>query len=242
MSKDIKIFEFDITDSTNSRARAYIREGEMLPALFTAKEQSAGRGRQGKSFFSPKDTGLYMSLALPYSEELKSNTVITAAAAVALLRVLSEYTEKKLSVKWVNDILADSKKVAGILTESVADPKTSEIKAIIIGIGVNITTKSFPDELSGTVTSLGENPLDLKALAFEISNELISILKENINYVISEYRLHSAVLGKNIFYIKNGTRFDAEVTEILNDGSLKVLRSDQTEDILSSGEITLRIK
>ncbi len=240
MIDSLSVFRYKTTESTNTLARDYIKNGGRLPALFTAKEQTAGRGRRGKSFYSPKDSGLYMSLAIPYSRE--NNVSLTCAVSVALLRVLSDKTDKALQIKWVNDLLADGKKVAGILTEAVTDPKSGKITAVIIGVGVNITTASFPDELCDIAGSLGKKSIDNEALSLDIASGILKILSEQNITIMEEYRRHSAVLGRDIYYIKNGLRYDARVLEILSDGALRVLKTDNEEDILSSGEISLRIK
>ncbi len=238
---DLKIFKFSSTDSTSLRAREYINGGGELPALFTADSQTAGRGRMGRGFYSPSGEGLYMSLALEY-EAGCDGVSITATAAVALRRVLAGYTNKTLSIKWVNDILADGKKTAGILAEAVADKDSGKIKAVIIGIGVNLTTDSFPEELKAIATCLDCGKIDRDALTLEISEELFRVSAEETDSLMQEYRRHSAVLGRELYYIKNGRRFDGVALEILNDGALRVIHSDNTEDILISGEITLRVK
>lgn len=243
MLHNIQKFEFDITDSTNSRARDYIRDGGALPALFTAREQTAGRGRQGKDFFSPKDSGLYMTLALKMDQALKDNITLTTAVSVALVRSLSKHTEKRLSIKWVNDILADGKKVAGILCEAVAEPDTSEIKAVIIGVGINLTTEYFPDDIAPSATALSAKPLDREAIAKELTEELFNVLYfDDKTELLNEYRKLSAVIGKDIYYIKDGKRFDAKAVDIDDFGGLDVVHPDGTATTLRSGEISLRIK
>ncbi len=241
--ENLKVINFDRVNSTNTKAREYVLDGENLPALFIANEQSEGRGRQGKSFYSPKDTGLYMTLALSFDEALKNNITLTAAVSVAAVRRLSKYTEKVLSIKWVNDILADGKKVAGILCERVAEPKTNLAKAIIIGIGVNLTTTVFPDEITALATNLSENLIDKQSLALDISNEIISVLFcGDTDALMDEYRSLSAVIDKDIWYIKNGVKYDAFAEGIDSFGGLEVIHPDGTKATLRSGQITLRFK
>lgn len=236
-------FEYNICDSTNSRAREYVLSGGDLPALFFASSQSAGRGRRGKSFYSPDATGLYMTLAIPYENNSRNNVTLTTAVSVAVLRALSPITKKRLSIKWVNDILADGKKVAGILCETACDPQTKIIKAIIIGIGVNLTTSIFPDDISDTATCLCEELPDRKTIALSICDELFKVLyKEDSASVMEFYRKESAVIGRDIFYIKNGIRYDAKAISIDDAGGLIVTHPDGTKATLTSGEITLRIK
>ena len=243
MLKDLNVFDFETCDSTNLRAREYVLSGGALPALFIADTQTAGRGRRGKSFYSPKGSGLYMTLALPWDEDLRNNVAITTAVSVAAVRVLAKHTEKTLSIKWVNDIFADSKKVAGILSEMVALPSTGEIKAVIIGIGVNLTTKDFPDDIKQDVTCLSDNPLDRKAITKELTEELLKVVySDDKTTVMEEYRKKSAVIGKEIYYIKDGEIFDARVIGIDDFGGLEIIHPNSAKATLTSGEITLRIK
>ncbi len=237
---DIKHFHYDTVDSTNRVAREYAAEGNALPALFTADGQTAGRGRLGRDFYSPKNTGLYMTLALPFTAAFENGVALTAAVSVAAHRILAPLTEKKLTVKWVNDILADGKKAAGILCETVAD--TNGIKAILIGIGINLSTESFPDEIIKTAGSLNIATPDCKKIAEAVSAEILLIQKEDSYKVLEEYKKLSAVIGRDIYYIKNGVRYDAKALDIDGKGGLTVQNSDGTVTTLTSGEITLRIK
>ena len=242
MFKNLKSFHYDVNDSTNLRAREYINNNGVLPAIFVAKEQTKGRGRQGKNFYSPKNTGLYFSLALEWQDSF--NTVsLTTAVSVALFRTLKDFTDKSLSIKWVNDILADGKKVAGILCEMVADKENGNPKAVVIGIGVNLSTKAFPEELKDIATALSNETTDSKKLEKRLIIELYSVIfKESKASVMNEYRKQSAVMGQDIYYIQNGKRFDAVVVGIDENGGLEVEHSDGTKATLTSGEITLRIK
>ena len=138
---------YEITDSTNQRAKEYIKTHEFDRMLFVANEQTAGRGRLGKSFFSPKDTGIYMSFAFKSDRPLCDIVHITTASAVAVARAIEEHTTYRTAIKWVNDIYINDKKVCGILCESTGG-------YIIIGVGVNVTTSDFPDDISDVADSL----------------------------------------------------------------------------------------
>ncbi len=235
MLHNIKIFQFNSTDSTNLRAREYVLTGGALPALFTARAQTAGRGRRGRSFYSPKDSGLYMTLALPFDNSFNEGVALTVAVSVAVARVLIPLTEKRITVKWVNDILADGKKAAGILCEAIKG-------AVLIGIGINLSTEEFPEDIEATASSLHIIQVDKRLLAEKIAEEIIKIIKENNVCIIEEYKTLSAVLREDIYYIKNGERFDARALDIDENGGLIVENSDGTKTILNSGEITIRIK
>lgn len=231
---NLKIFHYATVDSTNRVARDYLKSGGILPALFIAEEQTAGRGRQGKSFYSPKASGLYMTLAMPF-DNADNGVALTVAVSLAVARVLSPLTDKKLTVKWVNDILADGKKAAGILCEAVFD-------SVLIGIGINLFTDRFPEDIESIASSLGIKDIDKRLLAEQIAAEIFKIIKESDAVLIEEYKRISAVLHKDIYYIKNGLRFDAKALDIDEKGGLVVENSDGTKITLNSGEITLRIR
>ena len=232
---NIKSFHYESIDSTNRIARDYLLSGGELPALFTADGQTAGRGRLGRSFYSPDSSGLYMSLVLPVERAQNEGVALTVAVSVAVARTLSPLTTKQISVKWVNDILADGKKAAGILLEAVGD-------AVIIGIGINLWTECFPGDIKDTATSLGIRKVDKKLLAEKISEEILKIKAESDDDIIAEYKRISAVLGKDIYYLKNSIRYDARALDVDEHGGLVVQNDDGTKATLQSGEITLRIK
>lgn len=239
--RGIDLIYFDEIDSTNAEARRMAEQGKNTPALIVADRQSAGRGRMGRSFFSPVGTGIYMSLLIEVkSDELPAAVSLTSAAAVAVIRATDKYTGKKTLIKWVNDILLDGKKVCGILAESF----TAHGKSYVcIGIGINTSTKDFPDDISNIAGSV--NTSDRASICESVCCELydlyLEILASDKSY-IEEYRSRSAVIGREITYIQNGKSTNAIALDIDGDGALTVKHSDGTEARLFSGEISLRIK
>ncbi len=233
----VEMLKFDVIDSTNLEAKRRIKQGCKLPLLITADTQTAGKGRMGRSFYSPDKTGLYMSFAYTPETDFSDSVTVTSAAAVAVVRAIEELTDLKPKIKWVNDIYIDNKKVCGILTEAVTGEKT----AIIIGIGVNITTADFPNELKETAASL-DLAVDKRELAVSIVKNLIDLIKGLPQRTfLSEYKQRSLVLGKEIFFIKDGETKEGTAVDINQDGGLVVKTSDK-EVTLSTGEITLRLK
>ncbi len=230
---DFNRIHFDSVDSTSSYAR---RNASLLvpPCIITASHQTNGRGRQGKSFFSPKDTGLYMTLIL--QAEPKS-ALITPAAAVAVCKAIEAITDIKPSIKWVNDIFVNGKKVCGILSECFCENGKTYIS---VGVGINLTTSEFPDEL-----------VQAASLGIECSKENLSLLIANgiteyINspddeYIMNEYRKRLFIIGKKITYEKNGNNFDATVYDINEKCNLIVQSDNGNTDILSSGEISIKV-
>ena len=148
---EITIHRYGTIDSTNSEAKRYGLSGGAIPAVFVAREQTAGRGRMGRSFYSPNGTGLYYSMLLPLPEKTDHAVSLTAAAAVAAAEAISRVLGCEVGIKWVNDLYRDGKKVAGILCESFP---YEDKRLAVIGIGINLSTQQFPEELAEVAASL----------------------------------------------------------------------------------------
>ncbi len=226
--------------STNLTAKDLGLKGEKSGALIIAERQIGGRGRLGRSFFSEVG-GAYFSLLLRPSLKPEDITLITPMAAVAVAKAITRLSGKSAKIKWVNDILIDNKKVAGILTETVfvgGNPIT------ILGIGVNLYPwdKGFPAEIkdiAGTVFEMDEG------ITERFIAEVINCFYELYNalpdlFFISEYKDLSMLIGKEISYLKENKTFFGKVLDIDNRCRLIVsLKEGQTET-LSSGEVTLK--
>lgn len=230
---DFNRIHFDSVDSTSSYAR---RNASLLktPCIVTASHQTSGRGRQGKSFFSPEGTGLYMTLLLQAEPE---SALITPAAAVAVCKAIETLTEIKPSIKWVNDIFVNGKKVCGILSECFCENGRTYIS---VGVGINLTTSEFPSELN-QAASLG-----VECSKNELSRLICNGIIEYINnpddeYILGEYRKRLFIIGKKITYEKNGNTFEATVCGINEKCNLIVQTDSLNTDILSSGEISIKV-
>ena len=138
---DLDLFLYPVIDSTNDEAKRLIKSGTTPPFLVAANEQTHGRGRQGKSFYSPADTGIYMSLVLSFSDG-ESISKITVIASVAVCKAIEKLTGLKPEIKWVNDVYLNGKKICGILCESVIGG--TDLTPVIIGVGLNLSTTDFP--------------------------------------------------------------------------------------------------
>lgn len=228
MSK-INILFFESIDSTSTYARQNAASLP-LPSLIIANGQTAGRGRRGNTFFSPKDTGLYMTLV---TEDPENSELLTPSAAVAVCKVLEKHgVEAK--IKWVNDLFINRKKVCGILSERfLANGKS----VISIGIGINLTTADFPEDLK----SAGSINLECSktALAEEISEALLYQI--NAADTVAEYRKRLFILGNEIGFIRDGTKYTAEAVDINELCNLIIRHPDGTTEALSSGEISIKI-
>lgn len=182
MRQSIKIFTSDLLDSTNRHAGRLAKAGERLPFAVLADGQTCGKGRRGRRFYSPSGSGFYFT----YATKMRSLTPgqITCLAAAASASAVSEIYGVELSIKWINDLYLNGKKVAGILTENID-------QVLIIGVGINIWGTSFPDELKEKATSLftQEPAHDRRIeLARLLSQKLETMLDRPIDESLSFYR------------------------------------------------------
>ena len=235
-----ELFLYGEIDSTNSEARRRAMDGSGA-AVFLADRQSAGRGRMGRSFYSPGGSGIYLSLLLPLDGNPEDILLMTSAAAVAVRRAIFSATGRETGIKWVNDLYYREKKVCGILCEAV---RTAERFYVIIGVGINLYTEVFPDELASVAGSLGVCGEDKRGeLAALCISELYKIWNNiSDSSFIEEYRRYSTVLGKEITYTENGVTYEGVAESIDERGRLYVRNDRGGVHILASGEISIRTK
>lgn len=231
LNSDIELFVFDKIGSTNDEAEK-IAASTDKPILIVAESQTNGKGRNGKSFFSPS-TGLYFSLVTHPKSDFYSLTTVTCRTAVAVTRAIDTLTPLHPKIKWVNDIYIDGKKVCGILCRALGG--NGRVEHLITGIGININTEAFPDEISNSAGSLNCG-VDKNLLVAEIAENLLSLE----NYM-DEYREKSCVIGKEIVYWKDNIPHTATAVDIDENGGLIVTEGEK-KSTLTGGEITLRLK
>lgn len=239
---DMQVLCLSVTDSTNDQAKRLLREGLTRPLLVTAESQTGGRGRQGKSFYSPPGTGLYLSVAVFPQAPPESAVHATTAAAVAVCRAVRQVLGVPARIKWVNDIYLDGKKCGGILTEAQTDSGTGLVRSLVIGVGLNLRTAAFPGELADTAGSLWPEQGDRERLAAGIAGELVRLTGDLRDRTwMEDYRRWSLVLGRDVVYWRDGAARSGRALEIADNGGLLVERPDGTRELLQSGEITLRL-
>ena len=183
--RNIRIFALDSIDSTNNEAKRRLADdNETGNMLIVAEEQKQGRGRYGKSFYSPRG-GIYMSLVFKLSGAISEPKNFTKKAAVAVVRAIKNNTDADLEIRGINDIYYKGKKAGGILTEAVAGLETGCIEHVIVGIGLNLFTASFPEEINGRAISLTELNLSKNNLIAQIINEIIPLYEmcDDMGYV-----------------------------------------------------------
>lgn len=166
------ILRFDRLASTNTEALNQARRGADEGVCVVAEQQTAGRGRNGRTWISPKGAGLYFSLILRPQIENEFLPLITLMSAVAVADTLAELYQLPIDIKWANDVHVNEKKICGILAEMT---ETKIGTAIVVGIGINLTSKNFPSELRQTATSIEAEtnaPVDLEILLRTLTGKL----------------------------------------------------------------------
>lgn len=235
---------FSALDSTSTYLRRLL---PFLPHGFTviAEEQLDGRGRRGKSFYSPKNDGLYFSFLLK-DERYRKDPLFTIRISYAVCRAVDRLTgTDSVKIKWVNDLYIGSKKLAGILCEV---PGTQP-DAMIVGIGVNFTVdKSLvPQELRHKIGSLHDvaaGKFSKEALCAYILNELEEMYAHPLNdqEFLTEYRRRSAILGKEIQVLHESDEMRAAALDIAPDGGLIVRYPSGITEKLNAGEISIVLR
>lgn len=242
---------FDEIDSTNTECKRRIQElpyGEDIFShipectVFLSDYQTAGRGRMGKAFLSPKGSGLYFSILTKPKGQNKNPLVLTCHAAVAVKRAVKEVFGMELSIKWVNDLFYKGKKLVGILAEGQLSDSSS-LAYCIMGIGINLflPESGFPEELSGIAGALFDYDEDKKE-NLNRNQFLASILFHYFSLldqgkVEEEYRRENILLTKDILFTENHQDFLGRVEGILEDGALSVRCRDGSTKIVSCGEV-----
>ncbi len=229
----------DITRSTNLDVKALAATGAPEGTVVIAGEQTAGRGRLGRSFFSPKDAGLYMSILLRPELAASDALAVTTCAAPAVCEAIESVCNAKAGIKWVNDIYIDGRKVCGILTESVVDAH-GRLDSAVLGIGVNVADTAFPADIADTAASLHISADMRPQLAAAILERFFPYYRQLPEKAyLNEYRRRSILTGKYIEYEQAGIMHTAKVTGIDDEARLIVADSTGNELHLSSGEVRI---
>ena len=242
------VIVFDEIDSTNLEAKRMAANGAKNAAIIVADSQTLGRGRFGRSFYSPEGCGIYMSILLkPTAEQLSEAVMLTTAAAVAVCRAASKLGRVEAGIKWVNDIYVNEKKACGILSEAVFDIESGSIGSVVIGIGINFKqgAEPLPDEIANIAGSFfGEfAPISRNEFTARVANELFLMLPQlSEREFLKEYRERSILIGKEIVYSRGNEKYAAIAEDIDNDGALVVRYEDGRIEALRSGEVSVRPK
>lgn len=244
--KDFNISVLDETYSTNAFLKKIAESGGTEGTVVIADSQTGGRGRFTRKFYSPKNCGIYMSILLKPSLASADAVLITAAAATAVAEAIEAVSGKKASIKWVNDIFLNSKKVCGILTEGCLATKNGGFNWAVLGIGINVyePQNGFDDEIkdiAGAVFKEKQNGLRnrLAAEILNIFSEYYKVLETKS--FLNGYRNRSFVIGNRINVIKADKKIPALALGIDDKCQLLVEYDDKSREWLCSGEISIKL-
>ncbi len=233
---NITILRFDTIDSTNSEAIRQAKLGADEGLCIIASQQTAGRGRHGRTWVSEKDAGLYFSIVLRPKIDMRFLPLITLMTGVAVNDTLAEFGLKP-DIKWVNDILIGEKKICGILAETVETPTGL---AVIVGIGINLSSQNFPDEIAETATSLNAPAEDVETSLAKYLIYWHAILCGGNGHtkIIEEWQRRSSYFsGKSVRVKLADATFEGVTDGLEENGALRVKTSDGSIKIVQAGDV-----
>ena len=243
------LYFYPETDTTNERIRLLALEGAKEGTLAVAEMQTAGRGRRGRAWQAPAESGIWMSLLLrPHIPPVQAS-VLTLLTGIAIAGAVEEVTGMDVGIKWPNDILLKGKKLVGILTEMDCDMES--IHSVTVGMGINVNTKEFPAELQEVATSLyleSGREYDRAEILACVLKHFEALYEEFLEKggvfapFKERYRAKCLNIGKEVRVI-GGETYLATALDITPEGELIVRRKDNgAEEVVFSGEVSIREK
>lgn len=245
MSPSWPVTVFDSIDSTNAQALRAIGQGQVAPFLVVAERQIAGRGRRGRKWVSPFAENLYYSLVLRIDGGMRQLEGLSLVVGLAVMQTLRKLGVADVGLKWPNDVLVDSKKIAGILLELVGDP--ADVCHVVLGIGINVNMQAA-DEVDQQWTSMrleSGKSFDRNALVVELSNQLQAYIQRHqvggFSVLQAEWEENHLWQGRMVSLIAGVNQIDGVVLGIDNRGALR-LKVNGMEKVFSGGELSLRLR
>ena len=239
------ILRFDSLPSTNTEAARQAARGAPEGLCIVAREQTAGRGRQKRAWVSPKDAGLYFSIVLRPRLEVREWPLITLAAAVAARDALEEACALRADIKWPNDLLASGRKLCGILAETVESAAAG--RAVVLGIGINLTNRAFPPEILAAATSVEEETArapDPAQLLNALTHQLARRYEElhacgGATLILREWEARSSYAhGRRVRVALAEETFEGTTRGLEPDGALRVETGAGRITTVRAGDVT----
>lgn len=235
---------FESVESTNVLAKQACLDHAEHGSVFLADRQTAGKGRMGRSFFSPSGCGIYFSIVLKLGLSMEDALYLTTAACVAVREGIYLGTGIETGIKWVNDLYYNQKKVVGILAEAVFDTEHSNLSGIVLGVGINYREpkEGFPKELQEAGALFSYDAVDgREALIATVLEQIKDFCFGTKNSLyLSKYRKYSLLLGREINVVRGKEQKKAVALAITDTGGLCVRYQDGEEETLISGEVSIR--
>lgn len=235
-----KIFYFDTLTSTIDMALDLGVKGASSGTLILAESQTKGKGRLGRSWFSPKYKGLYMSLILRPDMLPTQSPILTLLAAVSICEAIKNSTGVTSQIKWPNDILINNKKVAGILTQVVAE--TDKVDFVVMSSGINVNNDKR--SLIGGATSLKEQKKEeinrvslLQDILRELEVNYLVLGKKGAGQVLEKWRRHNTTLGRRVKVYSQHQHIEGEALDIDTDGALLIRKDNGINQKVMAGDV-----
>lgn len=245
LQRDLPLTVVSSVESTNTALRSLAEQGAPEGTVLLANSQGRGRGRLGRAFFSPGDTGLYLSLLLrPNHLPPQKSLLLTAAAASAMCQAMESLGISGPRIKWVNDIFVEGKKVCGILSEAAFSLETGTPEYIVIGAGVNLYPPQggFPTELEGIAGALWQDVVSdgRNRLAAAFLDRFFALYRSGTSgEFLEDYRRRSLVIGKDVQVLMGNQEETVHALGIDDQCRLMVRYSSGETAALSYGEVKL---
>lgn len=245
LNQKLNIAIFDELDSTNSYLKKIGSSGEKETQLVIALSQTGGRGRMGRSFYSPNGTGIYFSLLLHPEISAEKSLFLTVMAAVSVAEAVMKYNKKDVKIKWVNDIYIDGKKVCGILTEGAIN-SDKMLDYAVVGIGINVIApeNGFPEDIKNIATAVFPGNIEeyiKEKIVADVVNRFFKMYYGHDNDYVKRYKEYSYLTGKEINIISGETVRPATVIDITADCHLLVKNENDEIEEISSGDVSVRL-
>lgn len=242
-----ELYFFEEIDSTNTKAKQLAETGASSGTLVVSNMQTSGKGRRGRHWDSPSDTGVFMTLILKPNMNPSKASMLTLVMALAVVKACNEIVESSSCyIKWPNDIVLNNKKICGILTEMSAE--MDYINHIVIGIGINANVASFPEELKEKATSIKiENENEVKR-ALLINRILVHFEQEYETFMqnkslkeqLQEYNKFLINKDKEVTIIEHSNQYQGVALGIDEAGELLVKKEDGKVEAVYAGEVSVR--
>ena len=238
----------ETVDSTNNEVKRRAVDAVPDGLVVLAGEQTGGRGRRGRSFVSPAGKGLYLSALLRPDCPLEQVSALTAWTAVAVCDAVEELCGIRPGIKWPNDVILDGRKLCGILTELELEAETAALRYVVVGIGVNIsqTEADFGPEVAPVAISLAQ-ALGRAPRRAEVARALLDSLDrlyagfpQQREGWLARYRADCLTVGKPVRVLSGAGEREGTALGVEEDFSLRVAWKDGGEEVLSSGEVSVR--
>lgn len=244
--ENLRIYES--IDSTNTQCKRLAMDGAADGTVVIAEQQTAGRGRRGRSFQSPQGLGLYLSILWRPRCRPEQLLPLTSLAAVAVSRAIERVTGEVAFIKWPNDLLLHNRKIAGILTEMALEGESGQIDYVVVGIGINVhqTDADFTPDVAAMASSLDAVlgvSVSRARLAAALTEEL-DLLRREVMWqperYLAEYRARCITIGSTVQLLRGEDRSTAQAVAVDDRFGLVVRHADGSEEIVRSGEVSVR--